>query len=106
MPEQVLLCCLINLRCAGFGILSPGENLTLDIISRRAPDKVFEAPISKFEPPIQRMQLVAAHEVEGGKHAVDRFAHNRDVSRWLRKDRMKPKQHMALEDTCLPQSFF
>src|SRR5262245_61663413 len=89
IADQILLRSFTDFRSTWFPVLGSGNNLTLNIIHWRPSDKILQAPILGFKLPVQRVEFVSAHKVEGRNHPVDRLAEDCNVSRWLGKDRMK-----------------
>src|SRR5262245_2521280 len=89
IAAQILLRSFTDFRSTCFPVLSSGNNLTLNSVPWRTSDEILQPPIRRFKLPVQRVEFVSAHKVEGRNHAVDRLAEDCNVSRWLGKDRMK-----------------
>lgn len=73
------------------------NNLGLNVISRPTAGEILKRSLLSFESPVVRVQVVAAHEVEGRNHSVNWFANHSNISSWLRKDLVQAKWHMALK---------
>ena len=61
------------------------------------PHEIFKGAVRTPEFPIERMQLVAPHEVISRYHPVDRIAQDCDIGGRLWEDFMQTKQHVAFE---------